>query len=94
MTSKPETIAAIVAITQVFKYYGVPHKLLPIFAIILGALFEYSDDPTAQSILNGIVLGAMTTGGYGVIKGASQTVLKIPKKDSIDALEPDDDRRV
>jgi hypothetical protein len=91
---KAEKIAAIVAVVQIFKYYGVPHKLLPIFAIILGALFEYSDNPTAQSILDGIVLGAMTTGSYGVLKGAAQSVLKIPKKDSIDTLEPDDDRCV
>ncbi len=93
---KTEKIAAIVAITQVIKYYGVPHKFLPVFAMILGAIFEYSDNPDARGILDGIVLGAMTTGSYGLLKGAATTALKIPKKDSVStiALEPDDDRCV
>lgn len=95
MGSKAEKIAAIVAITQIIKYYGVPSKFLPVFAILLGAILEYSDVQTSQGILNGMVLGAMTTGSYGVVKGSAQSVLKIPKKGgvaSIDDLEPDDFR--
>lgn len=92
---KAEKIAAIVAITQIIKYYGVPSKFLPVFAILLGAILEYSDVQNAQGVLNGMVLGAMTTGSYGVLKGSAQSVLKIPKKDdmvSIDDLEADDYR--
>ncbi len=92
--NKPETIASIAAITQVFKYYGVPSKFCPIVAIGFGAAFGYADNPTAQGIIDGVVLGAMTTGGYGVIKGAAQSVLRLPKKTPIDTLEPDDYRGV
>ena len=91
---KAEKIAAIVAITQVFKYYGVPSKLCPALAVLLGAAFGYSENQTAQGIIDGVILGAITTGGYGVVKGASQSALRLPKKDSIDILEPDDDRGV
>ncbi len=76
--SKPEKIAAIVAIVQLFKYYGTPHKLLPVFAVLMGVALEYSDNPSSQGILDGLVMGAMTTGSYGVLKGASQTILKRP----------------
>ena len=94
MTSKPETIAAIVAITQVFKYYGVPSKFCPIVAIGFGAAFGYADNPTSQGIIDGVILGAMTTGSYGVLKGSAQAVLKPLKKEPVQYLEPDDDRRV
>ncbi len=76
---KPEKIAAIVAIVQLFKYYGTPHKLLPFFAVLMGVALEYSDNPSPQGILDGLIMGAMTTGSYGVLKGASQTVLKRQK---------------
>lgn len=92
--NKPEAIAAIVAITQVFKYYGVPSKFCPIVAMGFGAAFGYADNPTAQGIIDGVILGAMTTGGYGVVKGSAQSVFRIPKKTSISILEPDDDRGV
>ena len=92
--TKPETIAAIVAITQVFKYYGVPSKFCPIVAMGFGAAFGYADNPTAQGIIDGVVLGAMTTGSYGVLKGSAQAVLKPLKKQPTQYLEPDDDRRV
>lgn len=92
--NKPETIASIVAITQVFKYYGVPSNFCPIIAMGFGAAFGYADNPTAQGIIDGVVLGAMTTGGYGVVKGSAQSILKIPEKTSVGTLEPDDDRGV
>lgn len=88
---KAEKIAAIVGITQVFKYYGVPTKFCPVLAMLLGAAFEYSEDPNAQSIISGVVLGGLTAGGYGVIKGASQSVLSI-KKTPANIQEFDDDR--
>lgn len=90
--NKAEKIAVIIAIVQIFKYYGVPHKLLPIFALLVGAILEFSENPSAQSVLDGIVLGALTTGSYGVVKGAAQTVLKTPKKEPVEASELDDDR--
>ena len=92
--NKPETIAAIVAITQVFKYYGVPSKFCPALAILLGAAFGYSENQTVQGIIDGVILGAITTGSYGVIKGAGQSVLRLPKKEPADNLEHDDDRCV
>lgn len=82
-----EKVAAIIAITQLIKFYGVPSKYLPLFAIIIGVILEYSDNPTAQGILDGIILGAMTTGSYGVIKNAATYALdpKDKKEITIDA---------
>ncbi|MBU1017744.1 hypothetical protein KKA33_01815 [Patescibacteria group bacterium] len=94
MDSKAEKIAAIIAITQVFKYYGVPSKFCPIVAMGFGAAFGYADNPTAQGIIDGVVLGAMTTGSYGVLKGSARAVLKPLQKTPVDILEPDDDRGV
>lgn len=91
---KAEKVTAIVAITQVFKYYGVPSKFCPVVAMTLGALLQYTENPTANGIIEGVVMGAATTGAYGVVKGSAQSVLRIPKKDSIDLLEPDDYRGV
>jgi len=89
---KAEKIAAIVAITQIFKYYGMPSKFCPAIAILLGAVFQYTENSTANGIIEGVILGAVATGGYGVVKGAAQTVLKIPKKESVDFSEEEDDR--
>ena len=91
---KAEKIVAIVAITQVFKYYGVPSKFCPAIAILLGAVFQYTENPTANGIIEGVVLGAVATGGYGVVKGSAQTILKISKKEAIDFADEDDDRCV
>jgi hypothetical protein len=91
---KAERVAAIAAITQIFKYYGAPSKWCPMIAIALGAIMEYSENPTAKGILDGAIVGAMVTGAYGMLKGAGQTVLaKSPSADP-SALEPDDDRGV
>ncbi len=104
---RPEKITAIVAIVQISKYYGVPSKFLPVLALILGAVLEYSENPTSQGILDGIILGAITTGSYGVIKGSARGILgtstnvevrksKITnnKSENIADLEPDDYRGV
>jgi hypothetical protein len=87
--------AAIVAITQIFKQYGVPSKFCPVIAIALGIIFEYVENPTAQGALNGLILGATVTGGYGVIKGSAQSILEPMKRRSESSyldLEHDDDR--
>lgn len=89
---KAEKVAAVVAITQIFKYYGMPSKFCPAIAILLGSVFQYTENPTANGIIEGVVLGAVATGGYGVVKGSAQTVLKIPKKEAVDPIDLDDDR--
>jgi len=88
---KPEKIAAIVAIVQIFKYYGTPSRLLPIFAIIIGAVLEHSENPTPQGILDGVILGALTTGSYGVIKSSAQSVLKLHTSKADDTSDLEDD---
>jgi len=91
---KAQKIAAIAAITQVFKYYGAPSKWCPMIAIALGAILEYGERPNANGLLDGILLGAVVTGSYGMVKGAGQTVLgKNPATDLV-GLEPEDDRGV
>ncbi len=92
-----EKITAIVAITQLFKYYGAPSKWCPVIAIVLGILFEYSENPTAKGILNGVVIGAMTTGGYGLAKNAAIYTMEPKSKkitQNIFELEHDEDRGV
>jgi hypothetical protein len=91
---KAERIAAIAAITQIFKYYGAPSNWCPMIAIALGAIMEYSDNPTSRGIIDGVITGAMVTGAYGMLKGAGQTVLGKSQSTDPSALEPDDDRGV
>lgn len=96
-TAYAEKITAIVAITQLCKYYGTPSKYLPLVAIITGILLEYSENPTADGILRGIIIGATTTGGFGVIKNAAVYTLEPKTKkitQNIFELEPDEDRGV
>lgn len=92
-----EKITAIVATTQLFKFYGAPSKSLPIISIALGIILEYAENPTAQGVLRGVVIGAMTTGGYGVIKNAAIYTME-PKSrkitQNIFELEHDEDRGV
>ena len=73
---KPEKIIAIIAVVQICKFYGVPSKLLPIFALIVGAILEFSDNPTGNGVLDGILLGAIVTGSFGLVKGAGWTIVK------------------
>lgn len=101
--NQAEKIAAIVAITQLFKYYGVSSKFLPIIAIGTGVILEYCENPSAKGILKGVILGAMTTGSYGVIKNSAETLMakktdsseskaSLPK--NLNQLEHDDYRGV
>jgi len=76
MKNNAENIAAIVALVQVVKYYGVPHEFLPVFAMFVGGALGFVEAPTAQGIINGIFMGAVATGGYGIIKNSAQVVLK------------------
>lgn len=91
---KAERIAAIAAITQIFKYYGAPSKWCPMIAIALGALMEYADNPTAKGILDGVVVGAMVTGTYGILKGAAQATVTKPTAQNFSLMEAEDDRGV
>lgn len=91
--NKPETLAAIVAITQLFKQYGVPSRFCPIIALILGGIFGYSEKQNAQGIIDGVVMGALATGGYAVVKGSGQGILK-SKSPTTSSLEHDDYRGV
>jgi len=89
-----EKIIAIIGITQIFKFYGAPSKLLPFVAMGLGAMFQYIEYPTANGIMEGIILGAVTTGGFSLIKGVFQSVFRFQKKEPNADLEADDDRGV
>lgn len=91
--NKPETLAAIVAITQLFKQYGVPSRFCPLIALILGGVFGYSENQNARGIIDGVILGALATGGYAVVKGSGQEVLK-SRRPSTELLEHEDDRGV
>lgn len=92
--SLAEKIIAIIGITQIFKFYGSPSKLLPIVAIGLGAMFQYIGYPTPNGMMEGVILGAVTTGGFGLIKCVFNSVFRLQKKDPYADLEADDDRGV
>jgi hypothetical protein len=93
--NKAEKAAAIAAITQLFKFYGTPSKWCPLVAVAIGAALEYADQPNAHGLISGVLLGAVVTGSFGMIKGAAQmTVAKPEIPSSLSSLEPDDDRGV
>jgi hypothetical protein len=92
--NKAEKITAILAITQVFKYYGAPSALLPIVAMGIGAMFQYIENPTSNGIMEGVIFGAVVTGSFSLIKGIFKSVFGLRKKDLTSDLEADDDRGV
>jgi hypothetical protein len=92
--SQVEKIVAIAAITQLFKYYGAPSDWCPAIAIVVGIILEYGERPTPNGILDGLILGAIVAGGFGMIKDAAQMILNRPKTEDISELEADDDRGV
>ena len=87
-------IAAIVGITEAIKQYGVPSQFCPTIAIIIGAIIGYAESPTSDGILKGIIWGAVTTGGYAVVKRTGKGILSPLKKSDTNNLEPDDYRGV
>lgn len=93
--NKAEKIAAILAITQVFKYYGAPSAFCPVIAMALGAVLQYVEHPTANGVIEGVIIGAVATGGFGSVKGAAQFFTNpTAKTPATDSLEADDDRGV
>jgi len=91
---KAQKIVAIAAITQLFKYYGAPSGWCPPIAIVVGVILEYGERPNASGILDGLILGAIVTGFYGMVKGAAQIIFNRSKLDDFSELEADDDRGV
>ena len=92
--SNEEKIIAIVGITEAIKQYGVPSRFCPTIAIIVGILLNYAENPSSDSILQGIVLGATVTGSYAVVKRSGSSILGSVRKTDISALEADDYRGV
>ena len=91
---QPQKIMAIAAITQLFKYYGAPSGWCPAISIAVGVILEYGERPTPNGILDGLILGAIVAGGFGMVKGAAQIILFRPKVEDFSNLEADDDRGV
>jgi hypothetical protein len=91
---RAQKIVAIAAITQLFKYYGAPSGWCPAIAIVVGVILEYGERPNPIGILDGLILGAIVAGGYGLIKGATEKILGDNSSKNLDWLEPDDDRGV
>lgn len=95
-----QKIAAIVGITEAIKQYGIPSQFCPTIAIIVGAFIGYSENPNAEGILYGVMLGATTTGGYAVAKRGGRGIMapfmgkKATAKSSYADLEADDYRGV
>jgi uncharacterized membrane protein len=73
---KAEKIAGLVAITELFKQYGVLGRFCPLVTLVLGALLGYLEDPSTQGIVDGVLLGAVATGGYAVVKNSAKGVIR------------------
>ncbi|QQR83734.1 hypothetical protein IPJ72_00775 [Candidatus Peregrinibacteria bacterium] len=78
--TKSEKIIAIVAITQLVKQYGFPKKSCPLVALLVGALLEYAEEQSTAAIVRGIVMGAIATGSYAVVKDSATVVMEKNKK--------------
>ena len=89
-----EKVIAIIALTQIFKFFGTPSSVLPFISMIMGAAVGFLGKPNINGILEGIFLGAVCTGGYGIIKNAAESLFSRTKKNPYSDLEADDDRGV
>ena len=87
-----EKVITIIALTQLFKFFGAPSVTLPFIAMIMGGLVGFLGKPNISGVLEGIFLGAVCTGTYGVIKNAAKSLLNRTKKNPNEDLEADDDR--
>ncbi len=72
MENPYSTAAVIIGITQIAKMNGVPSRILPIIAAILGGIIHpaVSNDFTIPNVFYGVFLGLTTTGliNFGVDK--------------------------
>jgi hypothetical protein len=68
-------IPLVVALVQLFSVSGVPSKLLPIVAIVLGLLagfFYIAPGNPQEAVLSGIVIGLSAVGAYSGVKNTIQ----------------------
>lgn len=90
----PEKIASIIGLTQLFKFFGTPSPVLPVISMIMGAMVGYIGKSGINGILEGLFLGAVCSGIFGIIKNITQALIFRQKKNSHSSLEADDDRGV
>ena len=105
---RSEKVIAIIGLTEAIKQYGLPSPFAPTVAIIIGVIISYAEQPNAQGVLEGLLLGGTVTGGYAITKRAGQGLIspftntkkpntqKATNPEPIDysLLEADDDRGV
>lgn len=103
---RSEKVIAIIGLTEAIKQYGLPSPFAPTVAIIIGVLISYAEQPNAQGVLEGLLLGGTVTGGYAITKRAGQGLISPftqksstskntdPEPIDYSTLEADDDRGV
>lgn len=90
-----EKVIAIAGITEAIKQYGVPAQFCPTIAIIIGGLIGFAEKNSSEGILEGVMLGAIVTGGYSLTKRVGSEIIKpLNKQPDYVRLEADDDRGV
>lgn len=63
------SIAIVIGLTEVVKRLGLPKKVLPAFAVVLGAgISMMVDGVTTTAILGGIIVGLTSQGLYSGTK--------------------------
>ena len=66
------TMALVLGLTEVVKRLGLPRKMLPLFAVVLGAgVAMLASGVTTTAILNGIVAGLSSMGLYSGTKATA-----------------------
>jgi len=72
LTFNPVLMFLVLSLTNLFKQTGVSSKYLPFVAIVLavgGNLgLAFGTNSITNLVIEGLVLGIVTTGGYGVAK--------------------------
>ena len=65
-------MALVLGLTEVVKRLGLPRKMLPLFAVVLGAgVAMLASGVTTTAILNGIVAGLSSMGLYSGTKATA-----------------------
>ncbi|PIC64635.1 hypothetical protein CSV79_05700 [Sporosarcina sp. P13] len=79
-------IPVIIGLIEVMKVYGLPKKLMPVFALIFGVcggIFYLFPDDWKSGVLSGIIMGLSASGLYS----SSKTIVRKPPCDVKDDKE-------
>ena len=70
----PLYVALIIGLTEVFKRIGLPSRILPVCAMLLGLMFAYVGNVGGSSVANLFVGLALGLSGMGLFDVAKTTI--------------------